>query len=155
MTNQSKRVALLYLGLVFVAGAVFGGAALRFYSTELAAPEASSRNRSADDVRQGLIQRYTESLDLTPEQVEQLDPILDDISKLFREFRREIEPGFDAIRAERARRIMAILTVEQQIEYQKIIDERRRRRATPAAGRNETQKSNKAKAPDKDKEICH
>ena len=39
-----------------------------------------------------------------------------------------MEPEFEAIRQERAERIMAVLTPSQRLAYEQILEERRRRR---------------------------
>lgn len=127
MTNQPKRVALLYLGLVFLAGAALGAALHRFYAIEFASAEVRPAP-SPQDYRQHLISKLTKDLSLKTEQVAQLDPILDEIDRQYNQYREDIEPGFDAIRAERARRIMAILDADQQLAYQKILDKRKSQR---------------------------
>ncbi len=127
MTNQPKRMALLYLGLVFLAGTVLGAALHRFYATEFARAEATPVS-SPQDYREHLVSRFTRDLSLRPEQVAQLDPILDAIDTQYSQYREDIEPGFDAIRSERARRVMAILDADQKVKYQKILDERKSQR---------------------------
>ena len=127
MTNQPKRLALLYLGLVFLAGSVLGAALYRFYATEFASAEVRPAP-SPQDYRQHLISKFTKDLELKPEQVTLLDPILDDIDRQYSQYREDIEPGFDAIRAERARRVMAILDPGQQVKYQQILDKRKSQR---------------------------
>lgn len=127
MTNQPKRLALLYLALVFLAGSVLGAALHRFYATEFASAEVRPAP-SPQDYRQHLILKLTKDLNLKQEQVTQLDPILDEIDRQYNQYREEIEPGFDAIRAERARRIMAILDADQKVKYQTILDKRKTQR---------------------------
>jgi hypothetical protein len=127
MTNQPKRVAVLYLAAVFLAGSVFGAAFYRFYAAEFASARESQPD-SASQFRQKLIAKLTQQLALRPDQVEQLNLILDETEERFKEFRTEIEPGFDAIRAERSRHIMGILDAGQKPAYQKILDERQRKR---------------------------
>ena len=127
MTNQPKRLALLYLGLVFLAGTVLGAALYRFYATEFASAEVRPAP-SPQDTRQHLISKFAKDLNLRPEQVAQLDPILDASDAQYSQYREEIEPGFDAIRAERARRIMALLDPGQQVKYQQILDKRKSQR---------------------------
>jgi Spy/CpxP family protein refolding chaperone len=128
MTNQPKRLALLYLGLVFVAGTLLGAALDHFYTMEFASAEMRPAVTSPEDHRQHLISKFTKDLDLRPEQVAQLNPILEDIDRQYSQYREDIEPGFDAIRAERARRVMAILDPGQQVKYQQILDARKSRR---------------------------
>jgi Spy/CpxP family protein refolding chaperone len=147
MTNQPKRLALLYLGLVFLAGSVLGAALYRFYATEFASAEVRPAP-TPQDYRQHLISKFTKELNLRPEQVAQLDPILDAIDGQYSQYREDIEPGFDAIRAERARRIMALLDPDQQAAYQKILDKRKSQRE--AKRKLEMEKLLKHK-----KEECH
>ncbi len=147
MTNQPKRVALLYLGLVFLAGSILGAALHRFYATEFASAEVRPAP-PPQDYRQHLISKLTKELSLKPEQVAQLDPILDEIDRQYNQYREDIEPGFDAIRAERARRIMAILDGDQKLTYQKILDKRKSQREAK-------RKLDKEKLLKDKKEECH
>jgi hypothetical protein len=127
MTSQPKRVAVLYLAVVFLAGSLFGAAFYRFYAAEFASASQGQPD-SASQFRQKLIAKLTQELALRTEQVDQLNLILDETQQRFKDFRAEMEPGFEAIRAERSRHIMGILGAEQKPLYQKILDERQRRR---------------------------
>jgi hypothetical protein len=113
--------------LVFLAGTVLGAAAYRFYATEFASAEIRSAP-APQDYRQNLVSKLTRELTLRPEQVAQLDPILDAIDTQYNQYREAIEPGFDAIRGERARRIMAILDADQKVAYQNLLDRRKTQR---------------------------
>ena len=128
MTNQPKRVAVLYLAAVFFAGSVFGLMAGLALSVSTFASARESKPDSASQLLQKLIAKLTQQLALRPDQVDQLNLILDETEERFKEFRTEIEPGFDAIRAERSRHIMGILDAGQKPAYQKILDERQRKR---------------------------
>ena len=57
-----------------------------------------------------------------------MELILDEIGERLRRVREAGEPECEAIRSERADRIMALLDAEQQVKYEQILDERRRRR---------------------------
>ena len=64
-----------------------------------------------------------------------LQEIYDYIGDRWIEVRDAMEPEFEAMRKERAERIMAILNAEQQAKYRAILDEKRRQReAAKAAG---------------------
>lgn len=132
MNRQPKRVALVYLALVFLAGSLLGAAAHSFYVIRTAEGEISPVAK----YRQRLGAKLKRDLDLRPQQVEKLDAILEDIGNRYQEVQREIEadirdemePHIDALRAERRERTMAILDAEQKAKYALILEERRRRR---------------------------
>lgn len=75
-----------------------------------------------------LLEMLDRELDLDAGQEEQVEVILDEISDRFRTVREAVEPEFQAIRTERAERIMALLDAGQRIRYETILEERQRRR---------------------------
>lgn len=125
MTRPSTRAAFFYLGLVFVAGALFGAAANHFYWVQSAAASSRPYGRDPGLYRQQLIQRLTTDLSLDSKQIQQVDRIYDDIGKRYHDARKIIEPEIKILREERMAQIMAVLGPEQQVKYQQIIEKRK------------------------------
>ncbi len=121
--GQTKKRAALALTAVFVAGAVLGIATTRFYT---------GRGRPSDltprQYRGYLLDSLTKELGLTIDQQAKVEEILDEIGERFQSVRDAIEPEMEAIRMERAERIMLCLQPQQRARYEKILNERRRRR---------------------------
>lgn len=130
MNNRSKRAAALYLGLVFFAGAVLGFAANQFYNEQTLHAQASEPQLT---YTQRLIKSLDEQLHLDDDQVDEILAIQDDIGDKWHAVRDAMEPEFEALRRERALRIMAVLSPVQQAIYDEILQERRKLREEEAA----------------------
>ncbi len=129
--GQSKRAAALYIALIFLAGAVFGFAATRFYSLKIA--QGGRRGHlSPQEYRTRLLQELTDDLSLNQDQRAKIEVIMDEIGERFHSVREAMEPEFAAIRSERAARVMAVLDEEQGVKYEQILEERRKRREANA-----------------------
>lgn len=128
MTRPSKTAAALYLSLVFLAGGAFGFAASQFYTARVANAEETSNAQTAAQYRKNLLGSLDEDLNLDDDQVSEILQILDDIGERWYQVRDAMEPEFEAIRQERAERIMAVLSPDQRLTYERILEERRRRR---------------------------
>jgi hypothetical protein len=126
-SGRTKQVAALYLAIVFAAGAGFGFAAREFYSAK-SAEAVNETNMTATQYRQRLVEDLDASLQLDEEQIDEVLMILDEVGERYHAVRDAMEPEFEAIRSERATRIMAVLTAEQRTQYESILEERRRRR---------------------------
>lgn len=130
MTGQPRKVAALYLGLVFAAGSVLGAAAHRFYAVQTADARVSQPARkSSKEYRAELVACLRDEIKLTQEQATEVSAIYDDIGDQYHAVRRTIDPEVKALRAQRADRIMALLDDEQKMKYQEILAERERKRA--------------------------
>ncbi|MCB1018347.1 MAG: hypothetical protein H6509_05640 [Bryobacterales bacterium] len=127
MTTTSKSQAALYLLLVFVAGAAFGFASSQFYSARVAEADSASPVTAAQ-YRKNLVASLDEDLNLDDEQVAEILEILDDVGDRWFQVRDAMEPEFEAIRQERAERILAVLDPEQRRVYEGILEEREKRR---------------------------
>ena len=132
MTNgQTRKRAALWLGLVFVAGAVLGIAATHFHTGRL----GGGWRISPHEYRLQLLAKLTEDLGLDEGQQREVEVILDEIGERFRSVREAIEPELEAIRGERAERIMSLLDQRQRAKYESILEERERRREEHARRR--------------------
>lgn len=124
MNRDDTSKAALYLGLVFAAGALVGFAANDFYRTRTAEARVPQA-RTASEYYSKLVQELDERLNLDDDQVSEILLVLDEVGDRFFEVRDAMEPEFEAIRRERAQRIMAMLSPAQQREYEKMLEERR------------------------------
>ena len=119
--SKTTRVAALYLAAVFMAGALFGVVANRLY-------ERTARASGPRDSRARYLQDLQTALVLTPEQMTQVTPILDQTGQRFRELRGRMEPEFEALRKGQRERINALLTPEQRPLYEQFQENQRRQR---------------------------
>jgi hypothetical protein len=130
MKTQSRRAVLLYLALIFGAGATFGAVAYRFYDAQTAVadrlpgPPLSRRERT-EIYRHKLVTKLQEDLQLSPDQVTEVTAILEDTGQRYLELYRNLRPQIEALRVEQAERVMAILSPGQQEDYHKILERRR------------------------------
>lgn len=120
-----KRRAALAMGLVFVAGAALGAAVALVLEERLG---RGGHRLSPEEYRGLLLEELTEDLDLDASQQASVEVVLDEIGERVREVREAIEPEFEAIRGERADRIMAICDERQKERYRQILEERKKRR---------------------------
>jgi hypothetical protein len=114
MTRDRWRGWLL-LCVVFVCGALAGGAAVQIRTTRLLrqvvdGPAAGFEVR----LKLLLLQR---SLSLTAEQRMRLQPILEESAAKMRLVRRGVEPQLAPTRASERAAVRAVLTPEQRLEY--------------------------------------
>ena len=114
------------MAAVFIAGTVLGLAATRVYDQRLG--RRGQDIISPGEYRQRLLGHLSADLALDPGQQEAVDEILVEIERRFREVHDAIEPEMDAIRSERAERIMALLDQVQRAKYESILKERRKHR---------------------------
>lgn len=124
----SKKVAALYLSAVFAAGAIFGIAAYRFYAVSAARAEFQVSPVTPQEYRARTVAKLQAELSLTEEQTLEVQKIYDYIGERWHDVRDAMEPEFEAMRKERAERIMGILNEEQQQKYREMLEEKRRKR---------------------------
>ena len=105
---------------------MFGGAAHRFYAARVT--EADSRPLTAAEWRQQYTNELQLELDLSADQVADLQEILVENGQRWCDFWAVAGPELDDVRQEGSDRIKSILSAEQQQKYQVILDERERRR---------------------------
>ncbi len=128
MTPKSKLSALGYLVLVFLSGAVVGGFAYRLYSVRTVSSATGRPRLSPEEYRARAIRELTARLKLSQEQVEQLGQIMDETRQRYHEAHERYVPQIKAIENDQHARVRAILNDTQKSEYQKMLDERAKRR---------------------------
>jgi hypothetical protein len=133
MTRRPKRIATLYLAAVFAAGAILGIAAYRFYAVNIAQADFQTAPLSPQEYRARAVSKLQQELGLSAEQTVELQKIYDYIDERWHDVRDAMEPEFEAMRKERADRILGMLNPEQQQKYRAILEEKRRKREAARA----------------------
>ena len=116
----------LYMALVFVCGGVVGAFAHRLYTVSGVSANAAQRN--PEEFRKRFLTDMKARLQLTDDQAAKLEVVMDDTRARFRDVREKFEPEMQKIREDQRQRISELLSASQQAEWQKIMDERQRRR---------------------------
>jgi Spy/CpxP family protein refolding chaperone len=124
--KRSNLAIALYLGIVFLSGAVVGGLAMHLY--DAGGVRATSGKSRSEAWRAQYLGEMQERLNLTPDQRARLESTLDSTRRLFRELNEKHRPEYDAIQLAQTDQIRAILTPEQREEYEKLRIEREERR---------------------------
>ncbi len=128
MSEMFGRTRVLGFGLLavtFLVGALAGTAIDRVARED--APGAESRDdrqEAGDRDRRYIIDR----VDMSDVQRAAIDSILERRVRRMRAVWREVEPRLDAITDSARAEIMEVLTPEQEAEYEKLLDRRRRDR---------------------------
>ena len=121
---------VVYLLLVFASGIIVGGFAHRLYMLQSV---NSASPRTAKEYREKYLGEMQVRLKLNDQQVQQLGAILDETRQRYRELHeRLMQPDAKLLQQEQTEKIQAMLTPEQQVEYEKYREERdRHRRRNP------------------------
>ena len=105
----------LYLFLVFISGAVVGALGYRVYSP----PSARSAPRvSPEEWRRRFVEEMQTRVNLTPEQVQKVNAIMDETKIRFDGDRERHHRVLEQIRDEQRAKMRAILTPEQFPKYE-------------------------------------
>lgn len=124
--GRTRMVGFGLLVATFLVGALSGAAVDRVLSAEEPPDRTTERRDGDDDDRR---RSYViDAVDMAPEQRAAIDAILKERSKRMRSVWREAEPRLDAITDSARSEIMQVLTPEQRAEYERKLDERRKRR---------------------------
>jgi Spy/CpxP family protein refolding chaperone len=115
---DNRRRALATLIGVFLLGLILGlGGTLAWVRRDLPAWPIAFRGSGGRN-------HFSEMLSLTPEQDKQIKAIFDETRRQTEELRKEIDPKFDAIRAQANSRIAALLSDEQKKKFEQFLKER-------------------------------
>lgn len=121
----SRAAIALYVGLIFASGVVLGVFAQRLYSAQQDAHRPGPRNPEA--LRKKVVDTFHDRLHLTDAQVQQLNAIMDETRARVDEVRHQNRSLFQKIHEEQDAKFRAILTPEQQVEFDKLQKEREER----------------------------
>jgi len=126
--NFSRKSIALYVGLVFVSGAVLGVFGDRLYTvTTVASKGKNPPKPSPEEFRRGYLGFMQKRLSLTDPQVTQLGLILDETRARMNEVHERTIPEQQEIQKSQSEKIRALLTPAQQSQYDVVIKERRER----------------------------
>ena len=126
--NFSRKSIALYVGLVFVSGAVLGVFGDRLYTvTTVASKGKNAPKFSPEEYRRGYLGFMQKRLTLSEDQVTHLGLILDETRARMNEVHERTVPEQQEIQKSQSDKIRALLTPTQQSEYDVVIKERRER----------------------------
>ena len=123
----SRAAIAVYMGLVFASGALLGAFAHRLYTVSGVRAEVPTPKPTPSEVRTRYLDEMKTRLKLNDEQMTKLSLIFDDGRARIRETGRKTDLEFQTIREEQQQRIRALLSPEQQTEYEKLRKERQHR----------------------------
>ena len=118
--TKSKLSAVVLLLAAFVLGALTGGAALAL------ADRGSEAGPKRGD-RTSFIERLDRDLELSPEQRQSIELILERHRPRMDSLWREVAPRFETLRAEVRSEFTALLTPEQQVKHEEMMKRRSER----------------------------
>jgi hypothetical protein len=125
MNARSNTSIAFYLLLVFLSGILVGVFGYRLYTvTAVRATTVPADSQQAR--RQRFVAELRHRLNLTPEQVRDLNVVLDQGRAKFKEIHRRIDPDMAALRKEQDGRIRALLDSRQTAEFDRWKAERQK-----------------------------
>jgi prophage antirepressor-like protein len=127
----SRATIALYVGLVFASGAVLGFFSNRLYSaTTVSASKSAAATKNPptpEEFRKWLTGYYQKRLDLTGDQVQKMNLILDESQAQVKAIHAQMDPQLDAVHANQITRMNLMLNSAQQSEYEKMRIERQQK----------------------------
>ena len=123
---DSRGPIWAYLLLVFAGGSVVGIVADRLYTVK--AVSADTR-LSPDQWKQRYVDELKTRVRLNPDQVGKLNGILESTQQRMHDLHEREKPEMSAIHQEQVDKVHAILSPQQVLEYDKMREEREKRRA--------------------------
>jgi len=121
----SRTAIALYVGVVFLSGLVLGAFGERLYT---ASTVVAKQRPNPEELRKRIIAEYQSRLKLSPEQVTQVNSIMDETRARMEETRKGMRPAYQKIHEEQVAKIRGILNPDQQAEYDKLRKEREEQR---------------------------
>lgn len=119
---RNPRIALT-LFLVFMAGFSAGVAAYAFAGHRWMR-EAQAAPAWRDNGKQDMLERFKTELNLTPEQTQQLESVLDDYFTYYH----TLQAQLDDVRASGRQRILRLLNEDQKRRFNELMDEAQKHR---------------------------
>ncbi|MEX2260863.1 MAG: hypothetical protein WD696_02870 [Bryobacteraceae bacterium] len=124
--RRSGLSTALYVLMVFLSGVVLGGFAHRLYTMN------PVRANSPDEYRRRYIDQLRSRLNLTDDQTSKVDAVLSETRTRYRQFNAEHKDELRSIQEQQVNKIRSLLNSEQQTEYQKFREERKKRSTKPS-----------------------
>jgi hypothetical protein len=124
--KPTRWTVALYMALVFACGGVVGAFVYRLYTVSEVRANVSQRN--PEEFRKRFMADLKSRLQLNDDQAAKLSAVMDETRMRVRAARATIEPELQKIRDDQKQRISELLSPDQQAEWQKILDERQRKR---------------------------
>ncbi len=120
----SRWTIAFYVGLVFGSGAVLGAYVHHAYTVSAV---SASAPRNPEEYRRRYLAEMKSRLKLGDPEMTKITAILDETRSRFKQTRDSIEPELQRIREEQQAKVRALLSPDQQIEYDKMRKEREER----------------------------
>ena len=118
--QRNQIAAAGFAALLFLGGTAVGALGHRYYA-------ATTVSASSDVARHRYVQEMKDRLNLTPEQLTQLETIMHETKAKTRAVRDEYHPQMLKIKQEHVERVKSILTPAQIPAYEKLVAEREQR----------------------------
>lgn len=115
---MGSRRALLYLALVFLLGLALGALGMVW-----AGRHGWSYADSTRQHRPRGVEWLDRELNLSPEQRQQVEAILDEMGQAYRSIRQRTRPEYDAVRQQGRNKIRALLSDEQRARFEQLVRE--------------------------------
>jgi Spy/CpxP family protein refolding chaperone len=131
MTSRSLRIALC-LSLLFVLGAFAGSTFTRAKDRRWLAKQSLLLQSAEDSWLQRLHDRYAEDLGMTPEQITQVQPAMEQARQQFRAVREDAGQRTRQIMNDLYHAVQAQLTPEQQDHFARLVKDRHATRTQEA-----------------------
>ena len=120
----TRATIVVYVALIFGSGAVLGAFG---HSLFVVSSVNAKATKNADEFRKKVIAEYKVRMNLTDQQIGQLNQIFDETRASVEEARQILKPAYERIHVETNTKIRAILNADQQVEFDKISKERDQR----------------------------
>ena len=106
-----------YLTLVFLSGVLVGAFGLRLYMVRSVSASVIYRPPTAEEYRRQMLNDMQKKINLTPDQVNKINAVLDNTRVCFRRIHSKIQPELDALKKQQSGDIRALLNPQQQAKY--------------------------------------
>jgi|SRR5579871_3315592 len=124
----SRSALVLYVGLIFASGAVLGVFGNRLYNASTVSAKATKTPLSPDEFRRMVVAEYQRRLQLTADQLQKLNLILDETQAQVKEIHAKSDPALKAVHDHQIESMNKMLKPEQQSEYTNMRKERQEQR---------------------------
>jgi len=125
---KSKLSAVMYLGLVFLSGALVGSLSYRLYAMNTVSASNGAPKASPEEFRRHYIEGMRAKVNLDEKQIEEVNQILDETRAQFDEMRGRMRADGQAIQNQQVAKITAILRDDQKANYEAYRAEREKLR---------------------------